>query len=408
MHHHSIPSAFNVKRSLIAVALSSLCFTPFVQANNLYDALANGTVTTDLRLRYESVEQANALADANALTFRTRLGYATSDYHGFSVNVEMEDNRIVLGQGDYTVGPTGYQLGEYSVIADPEFTELDQGFVQYKQNGLTVKLGRQVIALDNQRFIGHVGWRQDRQTFDAVTVIYAPNKSLKTQYSYITQRNRIFAEAADIDSQDHLFNISYTTAMGKLSGYSYLLEVDNNTSNSVDTYGVSFRGKTDIGNAPVSYALEYATQTQSDATTDYDTAYYLAEVGTKIASISATIGYEVLGSDDGMKAFTTPLATLHKFNGWSDQFLATPNEGLADVYVKLSAPLLSGKVLAVFHDFSTDESSSTVDDLGSEINLQYTTKVAEKFAVGVKYSDYQASDIKVDAQKLWIWTATKF
>jgi hypothetical protein len=34
----------------------------------------------------------------------------------------MEDNRIVLGQGNYTVGPTGYNSGIYSVIADPEFT----------------------------------------------------------------------------------------------------------------------------------------------------------------------------------------------------------------------------------------------------------------------------------------------
>ena len=31
-------------------------------------------------------------------------------------------------------------------------------------------------------------------------------------------------------------------------------------------------------------------------------------------------------------ALQTPLATLHKFNGWADLFLTTPNAGLEDAY----------------------------------------------------------------------------
>jgi hypothetical protein len=34
-----------------------------------------------------------------------------------------------------------------------------------------------------------------------------------------------------------------------------------------------------------------------------------------------------------VKGFTTPLATLHKFQGWADKFLTTPVNGLADLYV---------------------------------------------------------------------------
>jgi hypothetical protein len=47
---------------------------------------------------------------------------------------------------------------------------LDQGYLQYAKDDLTVKFGRQVIILDNYRYVGHVGWRQDRQTFDALTI----------------------------------------------------------------------------------------------------------------------------------------------------------------------------------------------------------------------------------------------
>ena len=43
----------------------------------LEGALTGGTVNVNLRLRYELVEQDNALEDADALTLRTALGYTT-------------------------------------------------------------------------------------------------------------------------------------------------------------------------------------------------------------------------------------------------------------------------------------------------------------------------------------------
>ncbi|MFC4700103.1 alginate export family protein [Glaciecola siphonariae] len=380
----------------------------YAQTNSVYDAISSGTVFADFRLRYEGVSQDNPLEDADALTFRTRLGYRSGDLNGFSFTVEMEDNRIALGQGDYTVGPSGYNPGLYSVVADPEFTELDQGFVQYKKDGFTAKVGRQVIALDGHRFVGHVGWRQDRQTFDAATVVYAPNKNLKVQYSYVDQRNRIFGEDADLDAKDHFLNASYQSSLGKLVAYSYLLEVDNGTDNSLDTYGVSFRGAKELAGTKVSYGVEYATQTNTNATLDADTDYIQAELGADILGINAKLAYEVLGSDDGVVGFSTPLATLHKFNGWSDQFLATPAGGLVDTSFSLSGKLAGGKWLAVYHDFKADEASATLDDYGTEINLQYVTTLAEKYQVAIKYADYSSDGFKVDTEKLWVWVSTKF
>lgn len=399
-----------ISAMLSSFALASLIapLSVSAQSQDLHSALAGGKATVDLRLRYEDVGQDNAVDDASAFTVRTRLGYESGSYEGFSFKIEMEDNRIALGQGDYTVGPTGYNLGQYSVIADPEFTELDQGYLQYKKDGLTFKLGRQVITHDGHRFIGHVGWRQDRQTFDAATAIYAPNKDLKMQYSYVTQRNRIFGEEADLDSKDHLLNVSYKTDIGTLTGYTYLLEVDNNTDNAIDTYGVSFKGATSVEKTKIMYALEYATQSTTAGGTDYDADYMMAEIGTSFSGVTAKLNYEVLGSDDGMYGFATPLATLHKFNGWSDQFLATPAQGLEDLSVSLAGGLAGGKWLVAYHNYDADESTETVDDLGSEINLQYTTKIAKKYTVGIKYADYSGESGRVDANKTWLWIATKF
>jgi hypothetical protein len=394
---------------LSAICASSITSTSVMaQSNTVYDAISSGKVFANFRLRYEGVSQDNALQDADALTFRTRLGYTSGDLEGFSFTVEMEDNRIALGVGDYTVGPSGYNPGIYSVIADPEFTELDQGFIQYKRDGFTAKLGRQVIALDNHRFVGHVGWRQDRQTFDAATVMYAPNKDLSMQYSYVDQRNRIFGEDADLDSADHLFNAGYQTGFGKLVAYAYLLEVDNDIDNALDTYGVSFKGAQAFNDAKLLYAFEYASQSFESNNIEFDADYILAELGASYSGITAKLAYEVLGSDDGNYGFSTPLATLHKFNGWSDQFLNTPATGLIDTSFSLSGGLFGGKWLAVYHDYKADESSATLDEYGSEINLQYVTTFAENYEVAVKYADYSSDGFNVDADKLWVWVSTKF
>ncbi|MGJ8682252.1 MAG: alginate export family protein, partial [Paraglaciecola sp.] len=141
----------------LTTALIGASTVTVAQAETVTQALTSGKASVDMKLRYESVDQ--GAKDASALTLRTLLAYETGSVNGFSAKIEMEDNRIVMGQGDYTVGPTGYNLGLHSVIADPEHTELDQGYIQYKGDGFTAKLGRQVITMDGHRFVGHVGWR---------------------------------------------------------------------------------------------------------------------------------------------------------------------------------------------------------------------------------------------------------
>lgn len=377
---------------------------------DISNAFAAGKIRANFNVRYEGVDQDNALQDASGLTLRTRLGYETGRLNGFSVMLEFEDSRIVFDQDDFTVGPTGFNPGQYSVIADPETTELDQGYLQYQGvgNAVTVKLGRQVIALDGQRFIGHVGWRQDRQTFDAATIHYTPRKGLNLTYGYINQRNRIFAEDADMDSKDHLLNGSYVTPLGTVKAYAYLLESDSVTENALDTFGVMFFGSTAIDKVSLLYAFELATQESTIGATNFDAEYLLAEVGAEFPRVTVKLGYELLGSDGGNYGFSTPLATLHKFNGWADQFLATPTVGLEDLYLSVNGKLQEFEWQLVYHDFEAD---SPATDLGEEVNLLVTRKFAERYTVGLKYAAYDAGDVtsgKVDTDKLWVWLNVTF
>lgn len=377
--------------------------------SHLADALTNGSAYGDFRLRFETVDQDNALQDADALTLRSRLGYNTGVFNGFSATVEMEDSRIVGGVDSYSVGPTGFNPGQYSIIADPETTELDQAYIQYKNAMVSLKWGRQALNYDGQRFIGDVGWRQDRQTFDAFSVDVIPVQDLTLKYAYVTQRLGIFAEDVDIDSRDHLLNAAYATPVGAVTAYAYLLEVQPGVDNGLDTYGVSLKGTLAAHHGlAFPYALEYATQDYKSGALEYDSDYYLVEAGATFAGITASLGYEVLGSDDGAYGFATPLATLHKFNGWADLFLNTPVQGLIDQYVSVKGTLAGGAWAVIYHEFEADDGSATVDDMGSEWNLIYSKQFGQNYSAGIKYAAYDAGDINVDTDKLWLWVGFTF
>jgi len=400
-----------MNKSLITLLATLAMSNSAVAANSITEAIKGGEASADFRLRYEAVDQDNAVDDADALTLRSRFGYTTAAYNGFSAKLEFEDVRIVGGVDDYTVGPTGFNPGEYSVIADPENTEVDQAYIQYKDDTFSAKLGRQVITHDNHRFVGHVGWRQDRQTFDGLTLQGSPIDALHLKYNYISKRNRIFAEDADIKSKDHLFNASYASPIGKLTGYAYLLEDEEASDISIDTYGVSLKGAKKSDKLKFLYHLEYATQEFDNTASDFDANYYFIEGGIKSGNTTLKLGYEVLGSDNSAYGFSTPLATLHKFNGWSDQFLSTPAEGLVDTYVSVSGKAFKGKWAAIYHDFEADDSSATVDDLGDEVNLLFARKFNKHYSAGIKYASYSAGDSganKVDTDKLWLWVGATF
>lgn len=322
----------------------------------------------------------------------------------------MEESRVVGGMDKFAVPVTGVNTGKYSVIADPETAELDQAYLQYRNGGFKLKAGRQVLTHDGHRFLGHVGWRQDRQSFDGLTVDYATNNNSNFTYSFFNQRNRIFAEEADLASKDHIFKGSVATRFGNLTGYSYLLEVDNQTDNSLDTYGMSLIGKT-AGDAGVSYTLEYATQSSVSGMNGYDTDYLMAEAGISRAGVKYKLTYEAMGSDGGNFGFSTPLATLHKFNGWADTFLRTPDQGLADIAVTAAGKIGAGKWTVSYHDFRAADSTPGVRDFGSELDLLYTRPLSDRFLIGLKYARYSAGDSvtgKVDTDKLWVWTNFRF
>ncbi|OUS35143.1 hypothetical protein A9R00_12220 [Oleispira antarctica] len=394
-----------ISTALLAVAMPSVAESATDSATEFAKA---GDVIAEIRLRYEGVDQDNDLDNANATTARLRLGYETASLAGFKALVEYD--QIIALQDDYHSGSSFDPTNpDTSVVADGEIGEFNRAQISYSHEAAKAVLGRQRIILDNARFVGNVGWRQNEQTYDAARVDLTAVENLSATYVYMNQINDI--KANDVGVKNHLLNLGYKTQVGKVVTYAYLLEEDeDNQEGTSDTFGLSFKGKAPVGDLEVLYAVEYATQTANAGTSgakDFDAAYTFLEGGVKVSGISLLAGYENLGGD-GDYSFQTPLATKHAFNGWADVFLGTPANGLNDIYAKAAGKVAGVKLVAVYHDFNSDKGG---DDLGSEINLLAAKKFTENLTAGVKYANYSAGDDaygKVDTQKFWLWGEVKY
>ncbi len=253
-------------------------------AGELADAFVNGKPLVDIRLRYEHVDQDGLPNNANALTLRTRLGFETAAFHDFKLLIEFE-NITTIGAEDFNDTVNGNTT--FPVVADPDATELNRAQITYTGFDNTVLTGgRQRILLDNQRFFGNVGWRQNEQTFDAFRIDNTSIDNLTATYIYVGQAQRIFGDAnafGEFTGDTHALNATYGgLPFGNLTGYIYLVDINEILGLSSASYGFRFSGSRPINDVTLTYTAEFAHQQDyEDNPADFSVNYYALQAGAK-------------------------------------------------------------------------------------------------------------------------------
>ncbi|GAK34695.1 hypothetical protein JCM17846_02970 [Iodidimonas nitroreducens] len=406
---------------LVILTLLSMCASPglaqTVESNSLKTFIAKSDLIFDSRLRFELVDQDGFDEDAQALTLRSRFGFETASFHGFKALVEGDFTRD-LGVNDFnsTVnGKTGFP-----VVVDPDSERLNRLQLGYHRKwdgaSLAATVGRQRIKLDDDRFIGNVGFRQNEQTFDAARLQISPFDGLTVDYSYIWQVNRIFGsnsanKTADADS--HLINARYETPWAVITSYAYLLDLEDQLASSASkTFGLRMAGTRNLfDDWQIAYGAEFANQTDFGGNPEnFDLNYIMGKAGFTRGGLSFDAQIERL-EGNGRRGFTTPLATLHAFQGFADVFLVTPAAGLRDIQTKIQyrwrnvSKLGDVRLSAWFHDFSATQ---TQDDLGEEIDFGLFITPRKGITFSIKYADFFGADDKPSLRRFWTGVDVKF
>ena len=363
-----------------------------------------GQIKLDLNMRYENADvTGNALKTAEGFMARLRAGYLSPRFYGLQAYAEFEGNQDI-GVNDYNTPRKGVMHNKgYDVILDPQDTELNQLWLSYSGIADTfVKVGRQRIKIDNDRFIGNVGWRQMEQTFDAVLLTnkFLPNTTVTA--GYINGVQRVLSDFQKTTSP--ILNIAYDVKdIGKLTAYGYWLDYDEaeNFASANQSYGIRFNGAAKVAeNIKILYTTEYAHQSgYGNNPNNYDVDYYHVAGGISSFGITLKGGMEELGGDGAGKRFQTPLATLHPFNGWADVFLATPANGLRDIYGTAKVMIQGVELMGVYHEFTDDTGKL---DYGNEYDFLISKKFGKHYSLLAKYAYYNADAYASDTQKFWI------
>lgn len=408
--------------SAVLVLLLSASGSAFAEGFNeeFAEALKSGEFGLNFRYRFEFVDQdstgpADPVTDnAKASTLRTRLVYTTGDFRGWTATINMDDIRPVVSSdfNDTRNGKT-----EYPTVSDPKGTDVNIAALTYSglENAEFV-FGRQRILRGNQRFVGNVGWRQNEQTFDAVSAEYVATDKLKLYYGYIDTVKRLFGPDSgsppdEYSGSTHLFDGGYSFAPWlNLFGYVYLMDLEGNGDDSASnrTAGLRLNGSFELTDAlNLDYTAEYAQQEDyADNPNDYDEGYYRIDGGVSGESWSLLATREVLeASGTAGESFQTPLATLHGFQGLADIFTNPLPDGVEDTFLTGKLKVVGIDLLLAYHDFQASEGSQ---DYGTEIDFTASMPFAKYYSAFIGGAVYDADDFGTDTTKIWVMLTADF
>jgi hypothetical protein len=384
------------------------------------------TVGAELRTRTEYrngyrnlIPNGDTTAPAFFTNQRTRLLVTYEQKNRFILHTSVQDIRV-WGQTDPRSNNATIQLfeGYAEVFIKPVFS---------------IKLGRQKIALDNQRLFAENDWRANANAHDAVNFRYNGDKiSSELIFAYNQTSSRNGASTANQAGGEPIFNTTYNPGFStyKTLGVHYLKYKITDaftltTINAADGYqqaksreGV-YQRFTDGGRLEYEKGGFYATFSgyyqsgKNSVGKTLDAWYIQPEVKYTIPeSFSVRLGAEVFSGDNGEKPssldhnFVALYGVAHRFNGNMDFFTNFPgdfnNAGLVNPYLFFTKN--AGKKLVFRSDFhlfysqnnfvnkvtvGTTTTSTTMDKyLGYEndLGVVYTPKPYIKIDLGFSYA----------------------
>ncbi|MDN3640756.1 hypothetical protein QWY82_18300 [Simiduia curdlanivorans] len=359
------------------------------------------------RPRVASVEGAE---DARAASVLLRAG--ARSHWSDTLSTLLEIDTVALGWEDEF--SNGENFNGKPVIPDVGGIDLNQALVRYSPtNRLQLSIGREAVNLGNERFVGTNSFWQNEQTLDMAGFKVDFASASNVSYRYVTNANRISGDEAGkylspSDSNfeqnnglrpaqflgDHGHNTHLLFAefkewdYSRLQAYYLAIDIEDAPALSNDTLGLRYEFKGRLNNLRTLAHAEYAFQERPDVDRNNMIRYYNIGAGLGYRSSEISLNIETLGENSGT-SFATPLASLHDFNGWSDQFLITPDGGLRDYSIQYIWRKNPWKIDARYHVFHADDNNARY---GQEFDLDLSMNMSRNGTLLLRYADFIADD----------------
>jgi len=352
-----------------------------------------------------------------------------------NLDLKTEKFKIFFSLQDVRVWGSTSQLN----VSDDFFSAHELWGEYFFSQTISMKLGRQELAYDNQRMFGSVGWAQQARSHDLVLLKYNKLELVEVHLGLAFNQSDSHNTGTFYTISNNYKTMQFLWArkeFGKLGVSGLILNTGVQNPDSIgganvwnsQTFGAYVNYT--IGTYSINFAGYY--QTGKDGITGLNlSAYYLNAEVTKPLDfgIAPTLGVELLSGTDQeilvdptstkINSFNPLFGTNHKFNGYMDYFFVgnhLADVGLLDIYI--SSKYKRGKFvpMAGFHYFMSagqvldpaDPASTISSALGFEIDLGIGIDMGENVAFSAGYSHMFATASMEAVKGIGDHTATNY
>ena len=382
------------------------------QTLGLVEAATAGRPVVEVRPRYNRIEEEGYDETTTGWTYRLRLGWRTAAWQGWRATLE----GIHTGSADKNFNDDPGQIvsSPYPLLPDPRYTGVNQAHVEYAgDSGARLRIGRQVVRLENQRWVSDNDFRQIPQVFEGVHAWYDGLERTQLEAGYFTRVRTTSGVTNDLrlgilraawnPRPDHV-----------LSAYGVFHDQPQNgaftgfADNSYRVVGARAEGtfSRPAWGLGIPYLAEIAHQdAYAGGDPRIDARYW--RLGAGLASASWTVRYdeELRGSNGGQYGLQAPLTDFYGFNGWTLHFFNVPRQGLHDRWLTARLGVERVTLYGEAHRFRSDYGH---EDLGRELDLGVTVDLWHDITARLQHARYDAqSGALGDTRKTWFtlsWT----
>jgi hypothetical protein len=372
------------------------------------EALANGRFSLELRPRYNVIDESDKPLRTEGGTVRAVGGWRSAPFHGvrFAFEAIHADH---FGPRRFNDSGAAIASSPYPLLPDPRYTGVNQAYLDYAgTDALRVRLGRQLVRLENQRWVSDNDFRQTPQVFDGVSATYAglANTTLSARHF-----RRVRTTSGEVnDLRLTLLQAAWNPARGHaLGAYAVLHDQPYNgartgfADSSYRVAGVRAEGvAARLGAVEVPYLAEYARQRRhAGGDARVKGGYWRAGAGLATPDWTVRYDHEVKESNAGVYGVQMPLTDFYAFNGWTLHFFNTPRQGLRDQWLTARYALGDFTLYAEGHRFRSDYGNI---DFGREVDIGVTYAGGEHWTVRLQYARYDPGPATPDpdVRKTWL------
>ena len=369
--------------------------------------LRNGSPILELRPRYNHISESNKPELTEGVTLRAISGWRTAPLHGWRLTLEA----IVaehIGRKRFNDEGALNATSPYPLLPDPRFAGVNRVQLDGEVAGARVRIGRQVVHLDDQRWVSDNDFRQIPQLFDGISAAVTPLADTELMAAHYLRVRNTSGKTQDLRLT--LLHAAWNPHPGHaIAAYAVFHDQAQNgaftgfADNSYRVAGVRASGSIALSpSLQLPYVADAAHQRGiAGGDARVHAGYWRLGAGIDGGPWLLRYDIEKKGSNNGVFGLQNPLTDFYAFNGWALHFFNTPREGLRDAWLTARYGFGPLTLHAEAHRFRSDFGSL---DFGRESDLGVTWQLWPDGLLRLQHARYDPGSGGTGAtvRKTWL------